>query len=421
MIVKLPFGRDNTAVDLRGLRVRPLQPDAPRGSRDLGRLLSRAVDYPVEGSSLVDRARSCRSAVIVVPDATRNIELPKVLPVVLNRLLVAGIEAGSIEVLVACGTHPAVSDEALQALVGPVPHGVAIRQHDSRDETSLTTIGALRPEIPLRLDRRSAEADLVVTIGAVRHHYFAGFGGGPKMIFPGIAGYDEIQANHSLVLRRGPNGLERHSCCEPGVLEGNPVATEIARAVDLGPDPFALCLVPGRNGGSAWAAAGPWRPAFQAAVEQTKEWYELSGGGYEYLVAGGGGPPGDANLIQAHKSLDAICRFAAPGAEVIFVADLGEGAGSPAMEPFLDDPRPEVIIDRLAERYVQYGHTTLRIIEKTSRFRIYLKSSMDPELATRLGFIPVDDLDEIAERWRAKGVRDRVAVMSEAPVWPRKD
>jgi hypothetical protein len=89
------------------------------------------------------------------------------------------------------------------------------------------------------------------------------------------------------------------------------------------------------------------------------------------------------------------------------------------MAPFLTDPRPQAILDRLAPEYVQYGHTTLRIVEKTGKYRVHLKSSLDPELAGRLGFIPIDDLDEIADRWRVEGVPDRVAVMAEAHVWPR--
>jgi nickel-dependent lactate racemase len=355
----------------------------------------------------------------VVPDATRRAELPSVVPVIVNRLLVAGIRGDAITVLLANGTHPEVPTKVAEKLVGHLPRGVSLVQHDSRDDHCLTRIGELREKIDLRLNRAAVETELLVTVGAVRHHYFAGFGGGPKMIFPGIAGHREIQENHALVLRRDEGVVELHPGCEPGALEGNPIAEEIARAVDLNPPDFAVCLVPGRNGGVAWAAAGSWRSAFTAAVEQVRLWYEIPGTGFDRLVASGGGRPGDSTLIQAHKSLDAICRFAKPGAEVLFVSDLADGAGSPAMAPFLADPRPAAILARLETDYVQYGHTTLRIVEKTSRFRVHLKSSLEPEIARRLGFIPVDDLDEISDRWRTRGGRDRIAVMAEGLVWPQ--
>jgi lactate racemase len=420
VIVKLPYGSDNVAFDLRGLRVRPMQPLAPRGVRDLGRLLSRAVDFPIDGESLLDLATKCRTAVIVVPDATRRASLHGVLPVILNRLIAAGVKPECISILVACGTHPRAPEGEVAELLGKLPLGVVFRQHSSRESADLVAVGELRPGVPLRLDRVAVETDLLITVGAVRHHYFAGFGGGPKMVFPGIAGHDEIQANHSLVLRRRDGSLERHPGCEPGVLHENPVAEEIAEAADLRPPDFSVCLVPGRNGGIAWATAGGWRRAFEAAVEKVRDWYELPSEGFEHIVACAGGRPGDSTLIQAHKGLDAACRFAKPGAEVVFVADLGEGPGSPAMVPFLTDPRPSSILQRLDECYVQYGHTLLRILEKTAEFRIFLKSSLDHETAIKLGFIPVDTLDDIADRWREEGVSDRVAVMSEAHVWPRR-
>jgi len=419
VIVKLPYARDTVTVDLRGLKVRPLLPSAPRGAVDRRRLVARALENPIDGLSLRELASGRRTAIVVVPDATREIGLPVVLPAILDRLSLAGIESRAVTVLLACGTHPPVAPESAAALIGELSAGVAVRQHDSRDTDALAVIGDLRPGVPLRLDAAAAAADLLITVGVVRHHYFAGFGGGPKMIFPGIAGYSEIQANHALVLRRTDSGIERHPGCEPGRLEDNPVALEIARAADLRPPDLAVCLVPGRDGNPAWVGAGSWRAAFFEAVTMAREWYELPPERFDMVVAGGGGRPGDATLIQAHKALDAACRFAHPGAEVLFAAELGEGAGSSAMTPFLADPRPEAVMERLASEYVQYGHTTLRIVEKTARFKVYLKSSLDPELAHRLGFHPVDDLSVVAERWRSATATGRVAVLAEGAVWPR--
>ena len=302
------------------------------------------MDFPVEGPPLGELAAGRTRAVIVIPDHTRRAELPAVLPVILSRLLVAGVSANDIELLVACGTHPVAEASLVADLVGDVPLGVTIRQHDCRATGDLARVGTLDTGLPVHLDRRAVDADLLITVGAVRHHYFAGFGGGPKMVFPGIAGHEEIQTNHSRVFRTIENGIERHPGCEPGVLEGNPVAEEIGRVTDQHPPDFSLCLVPGRAGGIAWAAAGTWRPAFEAAVAKVREWYEIGDGGFDHLVACGGGFPGDTTLIQAHKGLDAICRFANDGAEILFAAELLGGAGSTAMEPFLADPNLAYIL-----------------------------------------------------------------------------
>jgi nickel-dependent lactate racemase len=420
VIVKLPFGEDAVAVDLRGLRVRALRPSAPPGHGDVARLVAATLDRPVEGPPLVERARNAQDATVVVPDATRAVGLPTVLPAVLARLARAGVDGSRTTVLVACGTHPAVSERELASLVGPLPDGVRVVQHDARDDESLVPLGATAAGVPIRIHRLAATAGLLVTVGGVRHHYFAGFGGGPKMIFPGVAGYREIQANHARVLRDRDGRLEREPGCEPGVLSGNPIAEEIAAAADLRPPDCALCLVAGSGGTAAFAAAGPGRAAFDAAVVRARQWYEVpSPGGFPLAVASAGGRPSDSTLIQAHKALDAACRFLEPGGELLMVADLSGGSGSADMEPFLVDPRPEAIIERLKRGWVQYGHTTLRIVDKTARYRIHLVYRLDAAVARRLGFIPVEDPATVVDGWRRALGGETVAVLAGPAVYPK--
>ena len=418
MIVKLPFATDRLALDLRGFRVRALRPSAPAG-RDAGALTANALDTPLSGPSLVDIARGRKSATVIVPDAMRKASLAEVLPVVIERLQRAGISDAAITVLVANGTHPAAGSEAITSLVGPLPESIRVIEHDSR-APDLVTVGDLRDGVPVRLHPSAVECECLVTIGTVRHHYFAGFGGGPKMVFPGVGGYREIQENHGLVLDLSGDHAVRNSGCEPGVLDGNPVAEEIARAAALRPPDIALCLVEGCEGGVCWAGAGPWEIAFETAVERVRTWFEVPvQEKFDLMVASSGGRPTDATLIQAHKGLDAACRFLKPGGQLLWTASLDEGLGSEEMAPFVDDPAPEAILGRLSDRWVQYGHTTLRIVEKTQRHRIHLHSRIDPEIATRLGFEPLPDPDSLLDLWRERHAGAEVGVMATGAVFPR--
>jgi nickel-dependent lactate racemase len=418
VIVKLPFAEERLALDLRGFKVRALTPSAPP-CRDAGALAANALDEPLAGPSLVDIARGCRSATVIVPDATRKASLPEVLPGVLQRLRSAGIDEDKIVVLIANGTHPAVGPEALAALLGPIAPAIRVIEHDSR-ASDLIEVGELRPGTPVRLHPLAVESECLITIGTVRHHYFAGFGGGPKMVFPGVGGYREIQTNHALVLDLSENRTVHHPRCEPGVVEGNPVAEEIQRAAELRPPDFALCLVEGREGGVAWAGAGPWMIAFESAVEHVRKWFEVSlEEKFGLMVAGSGGSPTDSTLIQAHKSLDAACRFLEPGGELLWLASLDGGLGSDEMKPFAADPAPDEILAKLSSRWVQYGHTTLRIVEKTSRHRVRLHSHLDPTIAERLGFVPVADPEAVVDTWRERRTGARVGVMAAGAVHPR--
>jgi hypothetical protein len=131
-----------------------------------------------------------------------------------------------------------------------------------------------------------------------------------------------------------------------------------------------------------------------------------------------GGYPTDHTLIQAHKALDAACRFAVPDAEVLFVAACDGGPGSPEMEPFLADPRVSAIVARLAESYVQYGHTTLRLLEKTGAFRVLAKTELPRELAERLGLRIVTDVDSVLRRWREETPHEPVGLIAGPVVYP---
>jgi nickel-dependent lactate racemase len=417
VIVKLPFGDERLALDLRGFRVRALAPIAPP-DRDPATLAANALDAPLSGPTLVDIARGRRSAAVIVPDATRKAYLSEVLPVILDRLRRAGIDSASIVVLIANGTHPRVGPQAASSLTGPIDPAIRVIEHDSR-ATDLVEVGELRPGVPLRLHPTVLESDCVITVGTVRHHYFAGFGGGPKMVFPGVGGYEEIQANHGLVLDLSEGRRTRHPRCEPGVLDGNPVAEEILRAADLHPPDLALCLVQGREGGIAWAGSGPWRAAFEAAVEKVRRWFEVTAvERFSLMVAGSGGRPTDSTLIQAHKSLDAACRFLEPGGELLWIAALDRGLGSDEMGPFVEDPRLQEIISRLESRWVQYGHTTLRIVEKTSEHRVHLHSKLESGISERLGFHSVTDPEDVLDDWREQHPGERVGVMAGTAVYP---
>lgn len=418
MIARLPYGRGFVACDLRGLRVFDLKPAVPKGQNP-GVVVAEALQKPLGSPPLSQLAAGKAGALILVPDVTRKANLPLVLPLVLAELERGGVRPHQVTLLVACGTHPAVSDEALREHLGPLPQGITVLQHNARDPRELTQVGALPDGTPVRLHRLVVEAPLLLSVFTVQHHYFAGFGGGPKMVFPGVAGYEEIQKNHARVLDLSVEPPRLHARCQPGVLGGNPVAEEILQVAQKRPVDWALGLVLEQKGEIAWARAGTWLEVWQQGIATVREWYEVEAGPFSRVVVSAGGFPSDHTLIQAHKAFDAASRFVVEGGEILFVAELGGGAGSPAMLPFLDDPQPDVIAARLREHYVQYGHTTLRIVDKTRRFRVHLVSKLSASVAQKLGFQPVASPQEILDRWREEAAGDTVGVMAGAAVYPR--
>src|SRR5579883_2453473 len=158
-----------------------------------------------------------RRVLVIVPDGTRTCPLP-----LLFRLLYAnlGRRVQRLDYLIALGTHPPMSAEALGRLVGArvaedgsvenYP-GVRIFNHRWSDPATLQTIGVLAraeaaeltdgllaEEIAVTLNRMIFEYDRLIICGPVFPHEVAGFSGGAKYLFPGIAGAEIINFTHWL-------------------------------------------------------------------------------------------------------------------------------------------------------------------------------------------------------------------------------
>jgi hypothetical protein len=69
---------------------------------------------------------------------------------------------------------------------------------------------------------------------------------------------------------------------------------------------------------------------------------------------------------------------------------------------------------------VQYGHTTLRLVEKAGKFRIATKTELPAELAERLGLRAVDDIAQVLGRWRLEEPHGVVGLVAGLPVYPRR-
>jgi nickel-dependent lactate racemase len=156
-----------------------------------------------------------RRVLVLLPDGTRHAPIP-----MLFRLLndLAGPRAARLDFMIALGTHPAMSDDAISRLVGLSASerkarypNTSIYNHEWDRPEALARIGTLAAaevdeltegllveEVPVDLNRSILDYDELIICGPVFPHEVAGFSGGAKYIFPGIAGPDLINATHWL-------------------------------------------------------------------------------------------------------------------------------------------------------------------------------------------------------------------------------
>ena len=352
------------------------------------------------------------SLCIVIPDQTRKCRLDFILPLVLKRCEAAGIRRESITLLIAYGTHQQCSEEELERLVGPeIIRNYRILHHDSRDAAGLVPAGTTTRGTEVRVNRAVLKVDAVLLIGGVTEHYFAGFGGGPKLLVPGCACYETIRQNHSLSIDPAVPGM--HPGCFEGNMDGNPVQEDIREAVELvrraaawGGD-FTLQVVLDRKGKIGFAAAGELYAAHDAACKEFQRRYARAGagrrsaaGGYDLVVAGCGGHPKDLSFIQAHKRLRQAARAVREGGVILFAAECRQGIGSETFLSMFEHGGIEEMHRAVAEDYVLNGTTALSVGQVTRRAEVYLYSELPDETVRTMGMTPSGSVDEALQSLR---------------------
>ena len=154
-----------------------------------------------------------KRVLVLIPDGTRTMPMPMFLNVLEEAV---APRARALDFLVALGTHPPMSDAALSRLVGrTVTDGWAgerrVFNHRWDDPATFTTLGTipareieqltggrLSRDVAVALNRLPLDYDHVLVCGPVFPHEVAGFSGGAKYLFPGIAGAEIIHFTHWL-------------------------------------------------------------------------------------------------------------------------------------------------------------------------------------------------------------------------------
>ncbi len=352
---------------------------------------------------------------VVVADKTRLCGYPQYLPVLLDWLIDLGADPDAIKLYIAYGTHMRQSDEACRKAYGSVYDAFQWIHHDC-EEGPFHRLGETRRGTPVHFRRDLMQASCVVTFGAISHHYFAGFGGGRKLIFPGLGQKESIYANHSLFLERSSRSLAA-GCCS-GRLDGNPLAEDLAEIESYRPADMAIHGILNSRGEVCDLMVGQGAAHFKSACTRHADTCEVPvKRRYDLVVASCGGFPKDINFIQSHKAIHHAADFTADGGRLIVLAECRDGVGSRTFLPWFEMGGREAAFGELARQYVGNGGTALAMMAKLDRIKISIVTQLDPGTAGRIGFecIAPDRAQALVERHSGS-----MAVIPNASVTVRK-
>src|SRR6266404_2812412 len=176
--------------------------------------LSRTDLHAILEQSLLRVAPGAR-VLSIIPDKTRDDNTDILFPIAAE--ILQGRQISQLDALVAQGTHVPMTDEEKRSKIGANENSVPglghVYDHQWNVPEELVTIGELSAArvteltgglitnaVPVNLNRRLGPGvyDTVLIFSATVPHEVAGFAGGAKYLFPGVAGPDLTHATHWL-------------------------------------------------------------------------------------------------------------------------------------------------------------------------------------------------------------------------------
>ncbi|MDR3230600.1 MAG: nickel-dependent lactate racemase [Synergistaceae bacterium] len=348
---------------------------------DLGAAVRGVLQTPTAGPSLEALVREKRpqSVAIIVNDMTRSTPSDRVLPPMLAELERLGTPRDAITIVVANGTHRAMTGPEIDGLLGKEITGAYRVENHICDAPDLVDMGTLSTGNKLLINKTVARADLRLAVGEVLLHYYAGFAGGRKSVFPGVAGRETVMRNHSMMTAPGV-GI--------GLLEGNRVYAETDEAVEkFCPLHFIVNLVSDSHKNVVRVVGGHFRDAWLEGVKTFREMNFISiDRPADAVIVSAGGYPKDINMYQAHKAIYMASRAVRAGGAMFFFSELEEGYGHKTFAEWAERGWPVERVMREFEAEFRFGAHKLYYMATHARdFDMYLYSAMD-ERESRLMF-----------------------------------
>ncbi len=233
--------------------------------------IKKAIASPIGMPPLREYARGKKEVVILFDDMARVTRVAEIIPHVLEELAAAGINDSQIRFIAACGCHGALNRlDFVKKLGEDVLARFPVYNH--APFANCVYAGTTTGGTEVRINAEVMKCDLKIGIGSIVPHIMAGFGGGSKIVLPGVAAYETILALHSprAVSRKGEFN---DTVTGMGAFEDNPRRRDIDEAADIVGLDMKIDAIVNMWGEIADIFAGAPQPAYAAALEEARTHY----------------------------------------------------------------------------------------------------------------------------------------------------
>jgi len=262
--IKIPYQDQTLEADVASrnlLAIIEERPDLPPVA-NLEAEAKRALSNPI-GSERMSKYVGAESKVaILVDDYTRLTPAHRLAPLVVEELEAAGVKERNIFFLYAPGHHPATRELATEKIGKTLADRFEIVVHNPKAFEDLLFLGFTSTGTPVWVNKAIERADFIASIGGIRPNFSPGWGGGCKIIMPGISGWETINYTHTKVMAGDRVNSE-------GV-DDTPVRRDIEEIGDMAGLKFILNVVWNRSGQICSVVAGDPHQAWKKGLETAK-------------------------------------------------------------------------------------------------------------------------------------------------------
>lgn len=241
--------------------------------------MERALSEPIGSPTLEELARQAREVVVVFDDITRPTPVKDVLPSVLEALRSAGIPDENVRFIPALGMHGAMTNVDFRKKLGEeVVERYPVYNHNPYENCPY--VGETESGVPVYLNREFLYCDLRIGIGCITPHVHVGFGGGGKIVLPGICGAETIKYFHKDVMARDPGSTGL------GKVEGNVMLRAVEEVCVLSGLRFKVDALVNSRGEITDLYCGDPLQVHRKGVKEARIHYGVPyRGGYDVVVA----------------------------------------------------------------------------------------------------------------------------------------
>jgi nickel-dependent lactate racemase len=218
-----------------------------------------ALSQPAGTDPLATLVSIAGKIAIIVDDATRPTPVAPILKALLSHIEASAFKKDNISIVIALGTHEVMQKDALELRLGSdIIAQYRVIQHNAW-QSDLVSVAIPDDTRVVKINPEVARADLRIGISSILPHPMAGYGGGPKIVMPGVANFEFIRDHHMKHLM--------HPRSTAGLTKGNPFHEDCmrtARAIGLD---FSINCVYDQKGQISRIIGGSLDMAFAQAIE----------------------------------------------------------------------------------------------------------------------------------------------------------